>query len=174
MINFLSSIFSIWISPDWNVNKKAGNGYISSFTNLNITRLECKCIYKYYRVYRNCDLNITRLECKYPYHLSYIVVQGIWISPDWNVNSCRLCNHYKRAKIWISPDWNVNSIITVTFFDNALIWISPDWNVNKNSREIGSERITNLNITRLECKYFFHIRALLIECNLNITRLECK
>ena len=32
--------------------------------------------------------------------------------------------------IWISPDWNVNSGAADAVADDDIIWISPDWNVN--------------------------------------------
>ena len=54
--------------------------------------------------------------------------------------------------IWISPDWNVNSGAADAVADDDIIWISPDWNVNLMERVKFIGIAANLNITRLECK----------------------
>ena len=55
--------------------------------------------------------------------------------------------------IWISPDWNVNSGAADAVADDDIIWISPDWNVNATNCRLLLVLFSDLNITRLECKF---------------------
>ena len=49
--------------------------------------MECKLTGPFDKNYMDINLNITRLECKLSINDRVIAIkEGIWISPDWNVN----------------------------------------------------------------------------------------